>query len=249
MYGIIAVVEGELWDYLDKSFVDFWARRNIASVDYSEINEMTFEFFMEDVYGSYEFDIEHETKWIYNGELVDEQPEKGGQEYDKITVRGSLTSQHASETLFTRLLAETGKDSLMLSTVYTSAKGADEVVMDGYDTLGNSNFKELLGLIYNTYYQGTLTPEEQAAAFESAPLLMRMSFTVLNSSAYPYVYEFYRIDDRRVMVSIYREGYSGEIGRVSAFYLSTFAFKKIVRNYVELMNGIELDVDRGYEAE
>lgn len=249
MYDIIVRIDGARFEYLDMSFVEYWARRNVASVNYTEIEGMTFDFYMEDFYGSYYLDVEHDTKWIVDGELKDVQPENGGQEYDKITVRAHVTSEQASETLVKRLLGELELDSVMLSTVYSEAKGSDKVVMDGYDTLGSSNFKELLSLIYSTYYHGILTPEEQAAAFESAPLLMRMSFEVPNSSAYPYVYEFYRIDDRRVMVSIYQDTTSGEIGRVSSFYLTTFAFKKIVRNYVELMNGIELDVDLGYRPE
>jgi len=78
---------------------------------------------------------------------------------------------------------------------------------------------------------------------------MRFSFTVPGSSAYPYVYEFYRIDDRRVMVALYRLGSGGiEVNRVSDFFISTFAFKKLVRNFTNLLNGAEINVDKGYES-
>jgi hypothetical protein len=70
---------------------------------------------------------------------------------------------------------------------------------------------------------------------------------VPGSSAYPYVYEFYRIDDRRVMVSVYRLGTDGvHINEVSDFFISIFAFKKMVRNFVNLLNGAEINVDSGY---
>lgn len=248
MYDIIVKIDAEGFEFLEKSFVEFWARRSIAGVSYSDIDEVTLDFNMEDVKGSYLFELEHRDAWIVDGEAVYEKPEKGGTSYDMMTVHVSLREQGATETLVSKLLSRDGKSKIGLAKVYTEAAGADEVVMDEYDTLGTSSFKSMLQLIYSTYYTGTLTPEEQQNAKENGLLLMKMSLKVPASSAYPYTYEFYRIDDRRVMVSVYRESSSGaRINEVSDFYLSTFAFKKIVTNFIGLLNGEEINNDLGYK--
>lgn len=247
MYDIIVKIDARGFEFLEKTFVDYWARRSIASVSYSDIEDMTLDFFMDDIYGSYAFDLEHRESWIVDGEATYEKPASGGTPYDMMVVHTALRSTEASETLLSKLLSESGKTSIRLSTVYTEAAGADEVVMDKYDTLGTSSFKSMLQLIYSTYYTGILSEDEQKDARADGELLMRFSFKVPGSSAYPYVYEFYRIDDRRVMVSVYRLGTDGvHINEVSDFFISIFAFKKMVRNFVNLLNGAEINVDSGY---
>ena len=68
-----------------------------------------------------------------------------------------------------------------------------------------------------------------------------------------YKYSFYRLDDRRVMVSLtkYETDEKGnvikEIGEVSDFYISTFAFKRIVNQYIALLNGQKIDESIGYD--
>ena len=74
-------------------------------------------------------------------------------------------------------------------------------------------------------------------------LLMKLSFTVKGSAKDVYTYEFRRIDDRRVMVSLYNPGYNNT---VSDFYITTFAFKKIVTNFDKLLNGVVIDPDSAY---
>ena len=81
---------------------------------------------------------------------------------------------------------------------------------------------------------------------------MRMSFK-LSSSGSPYVYEFYRYDDRCVMVRIYQESYNSATGEyktttpVSDFYISTFAFKKLVNHFIDVMNTIDIDKENAYQ--
>lgn len=249
MYDIIVKIDGEGFEFLEETFISFWARRSLAVVNYSDIDNMTVDLNMEDLHGSYNMEMQHETVWIYNSEAYYEKPEQGGTEYDKMTVHVSLKEQNPTGTLFSQLLAESGKSSLKLSTVYTEAKGEDEVVMDQYDTLGTSCFKDFLLMFYSTHYVGTVSEEEQQWAKENAHKVMSMSLTVSKSSAYPYTYDFYRMDDRRIMVCIYRQNSAGvKINEVSDFYISAFAFKKIVRNFVNLLNGIEINVDQGYES-
>ena len=67
-------------------------------------------------------------------------------------------------------------------------------------------------------------------------------------SAYDYVYEFYRASDRRVAVKLYRQHRdSGEIiDEVSDFYVSTFAFKKIVTAYVSILNKELINSETAY---
>ena len=83
-------------------------------------------------------------------------------------------------------------------------------------------------------------------------MLFRMSFK-LESSAWRYVYEFYRYDDNRVMVRLYQATYDATTNTytqkttpVSDFYISNFAFRKMVNNYVSLMNVETIDKEVGY---
>jgi hypothetical protein len=100
----------------------------------------------------------------------------------------------------------------------------------------------MLLLLFNTYYLGNLTEEEQKTGLEEK-ILMKLSFTVEGSAKDVYTYEFRRIDDRRVMVSIYNPGYNNT---VSDFYITTFAFKKIVNNFDKLLNGVVIDTESAY---
>ena len=75
----------------------------------------------------------------------------------------------------------------------------------------------------------------------------------LDSNAAPksqdlYVYKFYRIDDRRVRVSLHREDSDGDIriSAVSDFYISSFAFKKIASGFISLLNAEVIDINEGY---
>ena len=247
MYDIIVKIDGTLFDYLDNSFADYWARRGLVMVNYSDIDSMTVDLYMDDLYGSYGLQMEHEDAWIYNNELKFTQPEEGGQAYDFLTVKVSKLGD-CTETAFSRYLESEGYSQMSLAAIYNYAAGiTDGTLTYGYDTLGTANFKDFLMIMFSTYFGDTLTAEEKKLANEDN-LLMKISFTVTDSSPYPYVYSFYRIDDRRVMVSITQVGGSGDtVMRADDFYISTFAFKKIVRNFIDLLNGVSIDPDVGYD--
>ncbi len=253
MYDIVAKIDDHLFEFLDMSFPEYWARRGLAAVNYSDIDEMTLDFYMSDLYGSYDMEIDHNTVYLYNGYAYEVQPEvdgkKVGQEYDSIVVHASQNGSNATETVLSNELKNSGLDSMRLCTVYQKAMGSEDVPMSVYDSVGTSNFKSLLSVIFNTYYTGLLTTEEQEAGFRDGKMVMKFSFTVPDSTLYPYVYEFYRIDDRRVMVSIYNQDTQGNaLNRVSDFYVSTFAFKKIASSFSALLNGETVNADEGYPS-
>ena len=116
------------------------------------------------------------------------------------------------------------------------------------ESLGSSYFRELLLMLYCTDYEGMLTEEEQTAARDLNKRLLRMELK-MTSSQNSYVFEFYAIDSVRTMVSIHRENPNGDVtlGPVSDFYISSFAFRKIVKNgFFDLLNGVKIDGDTAY---
>ena len=81
---------------------------------------------------------------------------------------------------------------------------------------------------------------------------MRMHLKV-EGKEYYYTYDFYRIDDRRIMVSLYRSDEGGNkiesLGEVSDYYITTFAFKKLVNQYIGILNGEDVDESLSYTWE
>ena len=99
-----------------------------------------------------------------------------------------------------------------------------------------------------------MTDEERAEAPSEDELVFRMVLKVDPESAkkvspYEYVYEFYRVDDRRVRVSLYQRDMNGktQVSAVSDFYISTFAYKKITSGFISLLNAELIDMDAGYK--
>jgi hypothetical protein len=83
-------------------------------------------------------------------------------------------------------------------------------------------------------------------------MLFRMSYKI-ESSAYRYVYEFYRYSEGKVMVRLYQADYDAATNTfskiasdVSDFYISNFAFRKIVGNFENLLNVKMIDKEAGY---
>ena len=250
MYDIVVKIDGKYFDYLDFSFTEYWSKRNLVMIDVANIDKVGVEFNMADIYGGYDFTLKHETYYYTADGRYPTKPEGvSSTEYDFITVRVKPLGDRHSENELVKILAERNAFDVDLASVYNQVAGiapGGVGLSVGYDTLGTSSFKDILRILYSTYYLGVVSEEDMAKG-EEENRLMRLSFDVGTSSAYSYTYDFYRIDDRRVMVSFYRMGDDGtKIGVVSDFYVSTFAFKKIVTNFQNLLNGVEIDTEAAY---
>jgi len=252
MYDLIARVDAENFDFLEFSFVEFWASKNIIMVDIKNIEKISLEFEMSDLSGRYDFEIV--MKDVYggyiNGDYYILEEEFSGCskiEQQRVNVR---PSDDAFDTELKRLASEAGEDWYSLTALYNNVQGGGEMTYypHSYDTLGTAYFNSVYELLLLSRYRSNLTEEEKADAADS-PRIFRMHFKISGKDAY-YTYDFHRIDDRRIMVSLYRTDEDGnkiDNGmQVSDFYITTFAFKKLVNNYVALLNGETIDSTVGY---
>ena len=239
MYDIIVKVDGDDFVFLDKSFVDFFARETLAAVHFEKIDRIDVDFNMSDLKGSYVFDVAHDYKPTFEG---------SNQMYDymwvEMSMRGDIAG--ATDTLVKNKLQSTGKAAIPLYSVYKDVTGSTH--FDGLKDYADAvNFKSVLDVIYNTYYTGLIAPEEQSVIKKSGNPLMKFSFVIDDESDEfdkTYVFEFHKADDRRIMVTMYEQYY--ETDAVSDFYISTQAFKKIAYGFLGLLNGETVDGDVGY---
>lgn len=249
MYDIIVKIDGKGFEFLEKSFDEYWTRRNLIMVDLSIVDKMVVDFGMEDVYGKYTFDLNHQTIYIVGNEHLTEKPESGGTEYDFITVK--LTSDgEISDSAYSDILSLDRDGVVTLETIYETVTGSATSV--DHDTEATANFKNLLTLAYAIQYSGVLT-EEEMADVKDMPKIMSISFTLDGEKNYGdiYTYDFYRVSDRRVMVDLYRVDSDGNRidkseDELSGFYISTLAAKKIINGVCSLLNGKTVDPDIAY---
>ncbi len=275
LYDLVAKVSAEKLEFLDYSFVDFWSRKVLMMFKVDDLASMNVEFMMDDVKGKYLFNLEHSDRYLITDEngktsSTTVKPDNyTGRPFNFITVfvkpvcNCGETECVCTETKLGDMLDESGKPNTTLAALYNkyvtesdSIKfGKDGFAYIGNDTAGTAYFRTLFESLFATKYTGTLTEEEQAMADGLSPL---MRITVKLNSEHPdskgkfYAYEFYRIDDRRVMVRLFNVNAKGETvteGNVTdakEFYISTATFKKIVSNYFTLLNAGEIDVDKPY---
>ena len=250
MYDLVAVIDGDMFEFLEYDFAEFWARRHLLLVDYLEIENMKFSFNMDELKGNYSINIKHGELYLNNGRPTTSTDEDG--RYYAISDITVSQSGDCKETVLSTYLAENGLDSILLSDLYDNIMGdGSKVLMGERDYLGSANYREFMYLLYGIYYTdyiSDLTEEQKNEIKESAPL---MSMSVeLYSMARPYVYEFHRIDDRRVMVTLYRADADGnQMGEeVSDFYISTAAFKKVVGAFFDVINVKTVDTEAGYPS-
>lgn len=244
MYNLVAKVYDRELDFVDSSFEDLWARRNLVLIDISNLDELVFDFNMEDVYGEYRFDY-------YCGEV----PGPDGStkvEIPYVDIYVSGSAEDRMDTVLEKYLTGNRK-VLSITTLYEKEHGDDDgeisVDSDG-NSVGVSNFKEAFFALQLTRYAGSVSEEEQQAIKESgAKPLMTMKLK-LNGTGY-YVYEFYRYSDRRVAVSVYTTASNGAASsdKAMSFYITTFAFKKLVSNFTGLLNAEFLENETGYYGE
>ena len=273
LYDVVAKVSAEKLVFLKHNFVDFWARKSLMMFDIKYLDKISVEFNMEDLAGSYIFDLTHRTGYIVQSsagnKLVFTEPESYTDVYNYITV-GVITDCKCAgeckctETKLSQMADERDGDRVPLHSLYnkyiTEGDGvafSDGTAYIGYETAGTSYFRDVMTVLFATQYAGTLTPEEQAKALSEAPMVMRIAVTLdkekaPTTSEYSHVYEFYRCDDRKVMVRQYNIDKNGDkvisadYSEVSDFYISSFAFKKIVADYFALLNAERIDAEIPY---
>ena len=276
LYDIIAKVPAENLVFLKYNFVDFWARRSLMMFDVKYLERMDVEFMMDDLKGSYAFEIP-------TGSITD----------TTFAVLIYDTCNHAYGTVcdctgnkaldYIREYNEANPDlplkALPVTKLYNECmeKDGSEVYAGGnvlygptsYDSAGVGNFRELMGVLYSIPYSGSLTAEEQQAALDNGMLMrIKIKLNASNTTDNIHVYEFYRYGDRQIMVRMY-DGYEvalkDENGKtvtdakgnvvkefvptteaVSDFCITTLAFKKIVANYFTLLNAETVYPDEAY---
>lgn len=245
LYNIVTEISADKLIFLDFDFETFWARRNIIFMDIKDIEAVGMEFHMSDLKGNYDFDLIHET--------IKYETSANGftSSFDKITAFVTPSGELTPNKLIEFMNSKGYKEGVSLTELYESYYPNDAELKKVYpDSLGTAYFKEAIRMIYLTAYVDVMPEAERAEAMKAENLVMRMTLDI-KSSAYTYVYEFYRADDRRVLVSIYQQDANGNIATtpVSDFYISTFAFKKIVTNFVGLLNAEKIAPDVGYPDE
>ena len=249
MYDVIVKVPAADFDFVEYEFVEFWGRRDMIMIDIKKLDEIKFDFNMEDLQGSYTFNISFKTvysAYIDGKYVISEENIEGYSpiQYQTVMVKAS---ENAFDTEYKRLFPDATKWGNLASLYDVTIGGGKESYYPGSTTTsGAAYFNSVYESLMFTKYHDCLTEEEQAAGF-SMPKVMSMRVKVDGSDDY-YVYDFYRIDDRRVMVSLYTTDSDGTKNSeaVSDFYISTFAFKKIVNNYIHLLNGEPVDENMGY---
>ena len=244
MYDVIAKVPAKDFDFVEYDFVEFWARRNLVMMDITKLQGLKLEFNMQDLTGEYDFEVLFKDAYAgyINGDyVVSDTAFQGSSPIDKEVIKVKA-SDDAFNTAFKEMFGSEWGD---LSTLYNHTMGdGDPVFYPGSsDTLGAAYFNSVYETLQLTRYLDRLTEEEQTEGVTKTRI-MRIHLKV-EDKEYNYTYDFYRIDDRRIMVCFYRSDESGNkiehLGEVSDFYVSTFAFKQLVNHYIYLLNGKEVD--------
>lgn len=255
MYDLVAEVDASIFEFIDKSFADFWARRNLIMVATEDIDLFEIDFNMSDLKGGYNFEIDKKTYYVgtVNGEaLVRDEAFPGSVETDKFYVYITQDEGTAIETKLSELLEKNGTSRTSVTDLYNIYMGnGEQLFLPGsIETVGVSNWMLAYQILQRTTYQGTLTEEEQAKAYEGEAIMsIKMKLVdKQNASPFTYVYDFYRVSDRKIMVSTYKLDLDGEVAtaKMSDFYLSTFSFKKMVNAFISVFNAEEVDGEIPY---
>ncbi len=255
MYNIIVKVEAETLGFIELDTVDFWARRSLILIDPKVIGEFNIEFLMSDLQGKYSFNLTHNPVSV----------EGAATEYDWIDIfprkveSSSFRTRYDAYLEYVETIPKGHPDrEIYLTGGYPSLEGfynylAGEQVREGSDSRGTGMFREIILMLNLTTYMGTLTEEEQAAALENEPILrinIKLDDTYDSNAdtAKTYYYDFYRCDDRRIMVRLYEKKAGALVGGKYAqdFYITSLAFEKIVSNFIGLLNGEILDANNPY---
>ncbi len=259
LYDTVVKIGAESFVFLKYDFVNFFARREMMLTDVEHMQAATFELCFEDLKGIYQMNLIHEdVYWGSDGkryEYEEDVPDGVGVEstFDEITVVVTPSGECTPNKLTEYVSQNTSTGFVSLTQLYNKLNAdGNYQIFAAYDPLGTSNFKKLLENIYLTGYSGVISPSEQEEIRKNNEMLFRMSYKI-ESSAHRYVYEFYRYAEGRVMVRLYQADYDATTntyskiaGDVSDFYISNFAFRKIVSNFSDLLNVKMIDKEVGY---
>ena len=261
MYDLVAEVDSYYFEFLNFEFDELYARERMLLIHAKNLDKFKVEFNMDDVYGEYEFDFDIRTVYVgtYNGKYgIYANPFEGAKEMEKAYAY-IKEGEGSMKTGLSELIAEHPEylvdGAISATTLYNVLMGGGEELFVGggsIDTVGVSSAYDMFQVMQNTVYVGTLTDEEQAAGLASRRLMrFTMKIEGNNASAFEYVYDFYRLSDRKVMVSLYQVDSAGTVvtSPVNDFYISTSAFKKIVFAYMSFLNGEAIDGEIAYPDE
>lgn len=252
LYDVVAEVDASVLEFLECSFIDFWARRSMIMLELSNVDRFKIDFLMDDVKGSYDFDIIKELVYVDpdTGE-VSYSSHEGWTEQDYFTVYTTESGDFMTDTELHKFVERHSIDDgrVALHALYNEVMGGGEDLLlpGSVEWVGVSNFMLAFEVMQLTSYQNSLTEEEQAKANDDNRL-MRITLG-LNSDLSDYVYEFYRISDRKVMVKTYKINSLGQVldgTEVSELCISTFAFKKMVNAYLTVLNAGAVDREAPY---
>ena len=269
MYDIVVKVYTDDFDFVEYDFVEFWARRSMVMMNITKLDELKLELFMSDLSGSYTFDVDFTNGYsgYINGELIFSEEKRDGLSAVKEFQTVDITASHdAFKTKFKELYGEEKAD---LAWLYKQTLGGGKTnYYPGVQntTYGAAYFNSAYSILQLISYVDTLTEDEQTEYF-GKNLVMSMHIKVegqkIGDEEFYYTYDFYRIDDRRIMVALYKSNANGDciddsgnvvpsdkIGEntVSDFYIDAFSFKKLVNAYIQLLNGADFDENLGYPA-
>ena len=236
LYDVVVEISAENFVFVEYDFVTFWARRQLVLVDVNEIAKIDLTFDMSDLSGKLSFATsirEHalEAGGTYKELLVNMTPSAG------------FTNQWIEE-----YLSKTNGTYLPLNSYYDYVNGTKDMEF-GNDYAGAGYYKEVIQMLFFTTYLGLLEEGEGETVATSDKPIFKMRIT-LREGVLPYVYEFYRVDDRRVAVRMYKEWEEGTPSggeEVCDFYISTYAMKKVINGFLALSRGDVIDApDFGY---
>ncbi len=247
MYDIVTRVSADDFSFLNYDFETMWARKNLVLIDVNELGSFNVDFNMSDLSGSYFFDLIHNTNATYETSKKDENGDPITDTFHKITVSVTPSDMNVSNKLVD-YMKEKGYTSVSLSELYKHAYNMQYVYdKDTYpESIGTEYFKEAMLMLYLMAYVDIMPEDERAEALSPENMLLRMTFEIDRTSRF-YTYEFYRADDRRILIKMYSKDSDGNASNsVSDFYISSFAFKKIVSNLQGLLNAEKIDPNIPY---
>lgn len=258
LYDVIVKIDADTFFFLDETFVDLWARRNMLMTDVEFMQQIKIDLNLDDLVGSYELDIKHQLSYITPSGLQvgGKPPESYSDTFDRIKVNVTPSGE-CTPNLLTQLIKENDRNYYSLDELYEYTAESEEDVLAYFpDSLGTTYFKEFVLSMFYVDFEDSVDKAEQDFAVSECKMLMKFSIKIDtdkdgdDTDENYYTYEFYRTADRRVVVRLYEEDENGNMlqsSAVSDFYISTYGFKKIVNNFLSLMNGEEFDLESGYD--